>query len=144
MAARRSGTWRGRTLTRSAGEILRVAGNPSTLRERAMYVTNVLLPGGTEIKTRGDTRPRWSTEHIGFDQPTIEEVRAAAEAAEGIFRVWMREQPGGFRGELPLTASARAAQAAWDPANNVVRQCIAPNQHGPLRLIRCGQSARAQ
>ena len=48
------------------GATVRVAGHPSRIRN-SLYVTNLLLPSGTEIKTRGNVQPRWSSEHIGFD-----------------------------------------------------------------------------
>ena len=67
------------------GDIVRVAGNPSARRGNSMYVTNVLLPNGIEIKMRGNPEPRWSNELIGFDLPVVEEIRAAADEAQGIF-----------------------------------------------------------
>ena len=109
------------------GDVVRVAGNPSTRQQNAMYVTNVLLPNGTEINTRGRPEPRWSDDVIGFDPPDVEAIRAAAGEAEGIFRVWWgeEEQEFMFPAELPLTASARAALEAWDPADHLTHQCVA-------------------
>jgi hypothetical protein len=42
------------------GDTVTFAGNPSTRRERRMYVTNVLLPDGTEIALRASAQPRWA------------------------------------------------------------------------------------
>lgn len=107
------------------GDVVRVAGNPSTRRGNSMYVTNVLLPNGTEINMRGTPEPRWSGELIGFDRPVVEEIRAAAGEAEGIFRVWWNEETRRFPRDLPLTSAARAAQDAWDPADHLTLQCVA-------------------
>lgn len=114
------------------GDSVRVAGNPAANGDRDLYVTNVLLPSGTEIRTRGDTYPRWSTEHIGFERPVIEELRASADEAQGIFRVWMAEESRGFGADLPLTSAARNARAAWDPADNLTMQCVAGGMPGVM------------
>lgn len=94
------------------GDVVRVAGHPSRRRD-SMYLTNVLLTNGTEIRTRGDTEPRWSSEHIGFDPRAPEEGRAIDQEAEGIFRVWMPAERV-RNTDLPLTDAARAAKASWD------------------------------
>ena len=94
------------------GDIVRIAGHPSR-RRSSMYLTNVLLQNGTEIKARGDTEPRWSTENIGFEQPTVATRPINDEEADGIFRVWVPAER--FRNpNLPLTDTARADKEAWD------------------------------
>jgi len=118
------------------GDTVKVAGNPSSRRVRTMFVTNVLLPSGTEIRTRGNTTPRWSAAHVGFDEPIVDDIRAGAEAATGLFRVWMSES-GGFPRDLPLTPTARETQVAWDdPADDLTRQCIAPGMPGAMSVSR--------
>ena len=116
------------------GDTIRVAGHASTRRTNNMSITNVLLPNGTEISTRGNPEPRWSTEHIGFVRTSAEEVVAAAGEGQGLFRVWMSAAPGGYPAELPLTAAARAARAAYDPANDPTMQCIASGMPAAMRL----------
>ena len=108
-----------------AGVTVRVAGHPSRSRN-SLYVTNVLLPDGTEIKTRGNTRPRWSSEHIGFDNdPFLAEPPASAsDGSEGIFRVWLRERRTGFPSDLPLTLEARQASSGWSRADDPTLKCI--------------------
>ena len=44
----------------SVGDIVRVAGNASTIRPNNLSVSNLLLPSGTEISIRGRTQPRCS------------------------------------------------------------------------------------
>jgi len=117
------------------GDVVRVAGNPSMRRDNSMYVTNVLLPSGTEINMRGTPEPRWSAERIGFDPPVVEEIRAAAGEAEGIFRVWMEEETRPFPADLPLTPSASAAEEAWDPADHLTLQCVAGGMPGVMTRV---------
>ena len=116
------------------GDTVRVAGNPSRRRERTMFVTNVLLANGTEIRTRGDTAPRWSEEHIGFSEVVLANVQAAAKKTTGIFRVWINTGNEEFSSDLPLTAAARAAQAAWDPADNLNSRCISAGMPAAMRM----------
>jgi hypothetical protein len=111
------------------GDSVTVAGHPSRRTERILYVTNVLLPSGVEIRTRGEsTQPRFSEATLGFDETDVEAARAAVAGQRGIFRVWMIDTPdpiGRDVDDFPLTATARAAQEAWDPAENLVLKCIA-------------------
>ncbi len=118
----------------NVGDIVRVAGNRSTLRPNNMSVSNLLLPNGTEISIRGNPAPRWSTERIGFERTTVQEVLAAAGQGQGLFRVWMSAGPGGFPAQLPLTTAARAALAAWNPADDPTMQCISSGMPAAMRL----------
>jgi len=118
------------------GAMVRVAGHPSRSRN-SLYVTNLLLPDGTEIKTRGNTRPRWSSDHIGFDNdPFLSEAPTrSADEAEGIFRVWLRERPSRFSSELPLTPDAREASSAWTQANDPTLKCISGGMPGVMTRL---------
>ncbi len=108
------------------GATVRVAGHPSRIRN-SLYVTNLLLPNGTEIKTRGNVQPRWSSEHIGFDNDPFlsEPSNQAADNAESLFRVWLRDGRGGFPSDLPLTPEALEASSAWTRADDLTLRCIA-------------------
>ncbi|HEY5624377.1 MAG TPA: DUF6152 family protein [Gammaproteobacteria bacterium] len=108
------------------GVTVRVAGHPSRWRN-SLYVTNLLLPDGTEIKTRGDAQPRWSSEHIGFDNdPLLADAPIPEiDGSLGIFRVWLRRGRGGFAPNLPLTAAARDAASDHAEADNPNARCIA-------------------
>ena len=108
------------------GASVRVAGHPSRSRN-SLYVTNLLLPNGTEIKTRGNVQPLWSTEHIGFDNDPLfaEPPIQATDSADGLFRVWLRDRPGWFPDDLPLTSEAREASSSWTVADDLSMQCIA-------------------
>jgi hypothetical protein len=108
------------------GATVKVAGHPSRLRN-SLYVTNLLLPNGTEIKTRGNVQPRWSSEHIGFDNDPFLSAppRQASGNAEGLFRVWLREGRSGFPPDLPLTPEALESSSAWTREDDLTLKCIA-------------------
>ena len=118
------------------GGTIRVAGHPSR-SGNGLYVTNVLLPGGTEIRTRGNTEPRWSTQHIGFDNDPLytEPSLDVADGSQGLFRVWLRRQGSAFPSDLPLTPEAQAVQAAWDSADDLTMQCIAGGMPGAMTRV---------
>jgi len=117
------------------GDTLRVAGHASGRRERAMFVTNVLLPNGTEIRTRGEAEPRWSTDNIGFARVDLGKIQSAAGDATGIYRVWMNRTSAWFADDdLPLTPTARASHSGWNPEDNLNRRCIAPGMPAAMRM----------
>lgn len=125
------------------GDTVTFAGNPSTRRERRMYVTNVLLTDQTELVLRANAAPRWSPERYRSHlQATIDPERAAADHAEGIFRVWV---PTAYRTpdwarDPPLTAAARAAWRAFDPVrDDPVLNCRLPGM--PQVITRSGRFA---
>lgn len=118
------------------GGTIRVAGHPSR-SGNGLYVTNVLLPDGIEIRTRGNTEPRWSTQHIGFDNDPLytEPSLDVADGSQGIFRVWLRRQGSAFPSDLPLTPDAQAVQAAWNAADDLTMQCVAGGMPGVMTRV---------
>ncbi len=113
----------------TAGTRVRVAGPPSKVAENVMEVSHVLLPDGREVLLHTGLPPRWSEDTIErvleeFDEDT---VRAAEAKADGMFRVWSRTgegvRPVFWLASYPLTASAHAAQAAWDPLTEIDTGC---------------------
>jgi len=125
------------------GDRVTFAGNPSSRRERHMYVTNVLLPDGTEIVLRANAAPRWSKDrYLSHLQATVDPARAAADRGEGIFRVWVptASKTPDWAGDPPLTDSARAAWAAFDPVrDDPVLNCRPPGM--PQVITRSGRFA---
>jgi hypothetical protein len=118
-----------------AGDRVRVAGNPSRRREQTLYLTNVLLPSGTEIRMRGEsTAPRWATRTAGFVAPARADASEQALAARGLFRVWLRPagEPSQPVADLPLTPAARAALERWEPADDPALECVAPGMPGAM------------
>lgn len=100
------------------GTTVRFAGNPSTRRNRHMYVTNVLMPDGQEILLRTTSVPRWSEDIISIrGGAAIDPKQAAADRPQGIFRTWVPagSQAPDWTADPPLTAQARASRDAYDP-----------------------------
>ena len=96
---------------------VRAAGWASRTRP-SMRVTNMLLPGGTEVLLAGADGNRWSDDYAG------ELINPRVNRAErDFFRVWSVENPGTFgqtreQSEIRLTAAAQArigSGAAIDP-----------------------------
>ncbi|MFL2554895.1 MAG: DUF6152 family protein [Candidatus Rariloculaceae bacterium] len=106
------------------GNRVRLAGSAGRLSEHAMWVTNILLPSGEEVLL--SARPRWSEKTLGEDLRS--EVTGDTEL--GIFRVWTSAHwnDGGrlWNRNYPLTESARAIRAAWDPIKDDVTADCAP------------------
>jgi len=118
------------------GDKLRVAGHPLRRGGNSMYLTNVLLPDGLEIRTRGeDTEPRWSQLNAGFQQVDLESVKAAADEETGLFRVWMSRERKSFPGDLPLTPEARSYRESWNPADSLIERCVTPGMPAVMRYI---------
>ena len=125
------------------GDTVTFAGNPSTRRERRMYVTNVLLKDRTELVLRANAPPRWSPEHyLSHRQAAVDPARAAADRPEGIFRVWLptTSKTPDWASDPPLTAAARAAWRAYDAVrDDPVIDCTPPGM--PQVITRSGRYA---
>jgi hypothetical protein len=126
-----------------AGDTVTFAGNPSTRRERRMYVTNVLLEDQTEIVLRANAKPRWSPErYLSHLQATVDPARAAADRGDGIFRVWLpvAAKTPEWAADPPLTEAARAAWLAYDAIrDDPVIDCTPPGM--PQVITRSGRYA---
>jgi hypothetical protein len=125
------------------GDVVTFAGNPSTRRERHMYVTNVLLENRTEVVLRANAKPRWEPDrHLSHLQATIDPARVAADRGDGIFRVWLpiAAKTPDWAADPPLTASARAAWQAYDAIrDDPVIDCTLPGM--PQVITRSGRYA---
>ncbi len=105
------------------GEMVKVAGNPARRSDvNAMFVQNILLPSGEEWVFKFGASPadlRWSDRLMGTTEKWFASEGEASEAERGIFRVWSTTLSGGAgslgRPSYPLTESARAAVAKFDP-----------------------------
>jgi hypothetical protein len=125
------------------GDTVRFAGNASTRRDRRMYVTNVLLPSGTELVLRANAAVRWSPERfLSHRQATIDPARAAADRAEGLFRVWLptTSVTPDWASDPPLTPAARAKWQSYDATrDDPVIDCRPPGM--PQVITRSGRYA---
>lgn len=115
----------------SAGTHVRVAGPPSKVADLAMEASHVLLPDGREVLLHTGRPPRWTDNTLERAEADFDEaaVRAARATANGIFRVWSRtglagdDRPPFWLDRYPLTASARAVAATWDPVTQIETGC---------------------
>lgn len=128
----------------AAGTRVKVAGNGGRQADNVLWLTNMLLPSGEEILFGAAVRPRWSQQTIGRD---IRSAVAADSQNLGIFRVWtnVTSPPAFWGNNLPLTPSAAAARAAFDPVADEPTANCAPKgmpfimeQPYPMELVRDG------
>jgi hypothetical protein len=128
----------------AVGNRVKVAGNGGRDADDVMWLTNMMLPSGREILFGAAVRPRWSQETIGSD---IRSSVTADTQGLGLFRVWTNAtNPVAFWGtDLPLTASAAAARAAFDPQTDEPTAGCAPKgmpfimeQPYPMEFVRDG------
>lgn len=101
------------------GTRVRLAGSAGKRSDRAMWVTNMLLPSGEEVLL--SARPRWSQDTIGEDLRS----KVAENTELGIFRVWTSAGRL-WNAEYPLTAHALATRSAWDPIEDETTADCAP------------------
>jgi hypothetical protein len=128
----------------AAGTRVKVAGNGGRVANNVLWLTNMMLPSGQEILFGAAVRPLWSQQTIGHD---VRSAVAADSEGLGLFRVWtnVTNPPTFWGGPLPLTASARAAQASFDPIRDEPTANCAPKgmpfimeQPYPMQLVREG------
>ena len=127
----------------AVGQTVTLAGYPSRRSDSEMYAINMLLPDGREVLL--DTPvARWSTNTIGTGTDFTPGTRGA-DPSLGIFRVWSTDGSRLWRSDdLPLTAEARAAQAAFNPLDNPFTGCTRKgvpgimNQPNPMEIAEEG------
>jgi len=128
----------------AVGDLVSFAGNPSTRRDRRIYVTNVLLDDGREILLRGNAQARWAPERVINTQvsatpPAI----AAADSRPGLFDkvlVPTRGPAPAWLSDPPLTEAAKRGRAAYDAVtDDPVLGCVSPGM--PRVMTRSGPYA---
>ena len=140
---------RGLTSDRLAvGDKVRVAGWPSTRRDRYLQVNHVLLPDGVELLVGGVREPRWSGRSAG-GATVASTKKPAAALGDSIFRVWSQGTPAWFfagRSNYQLNKAATAAVARWDDiTDNPLTKCIAPGMPAlmgnpyPMEFVQAGR-----
>lgn len=127
------------------GDIVRFAGNPSTRRDRRMYITNILLPDGREVSLRTGATPRWAAERFVETSPPVgPPTEATAAAADGsffdkVFAPTRGPAPAWLR-DPPLTDEARVKRASYDAVlDDPVLGCVSPGM--PRVMTRSGPYA---
>ena len=130
------------------GDMVRVAGWPSTRRDRYLQVNHVLLPDGVELLVGGVREPRWSGRTAG-GAVVAGIKKLAAASGDSIFRVWSQGTPAWFfagRSNYQLNRSAAAAAAKWDDiTDNPLTRCVAPGMPAlmgnpyPMEFVQVGR-----
>jgi hypothetical protein len=130
------------------GDMVRVAGWPSTRRDRYLQVNHVLLPDGVELLVGGVREPRWSG-RIAGGAVVAGTKKPAAALGDSIFRVWSQGTPAWFfagRSNYQLNRSATAAAAKWDDiTDNPLTRCVAPGMPAlmgnpyPMEFVQVGR-----
>jgi hypothetical protein len=126
------------------GDVVTFAGNPSTRRERRMYVTNLLVADGREILLRGNVTARWvSGDRVVSTDPSFTKTPAASADNRFFGRVFVPMREGkapAWVGNPPLTPTARTKQAAYDEVvDDPVLGCVSPGM--PRVMLRSGPYA---
>jgi hypothetical protein len=129
----------------AVGDIVSFAGNPSTRKDRRMYITNVLLPDGREIMLRGGAQARWAPERFVDTSPPLgpatEDVVAAADGSffDKVLAPTRGPRPD-WLNNPPLTDRARERRAEYDAVlDDPVLGCVSPGM--PRVLTRSGPYA---
>ena len=114
--------------TVAIGDETRVAGAPGTRGVKAVWATHIQTSGGEEFGIADRPYPpRWA-EASSAPEISPSAAAAAAETANGIFRVWNSVRGFGGSIEPPaLTAEAQALKDQWDQAvDDPGLRCEAP------------------
>jgi hypothetical protein len=117
------------------GDRVRVAGNPGKRLKTEIFAHNVLLPDGREVVLQPGSSARWSKRTVGSSATWLASAGKTTDPKRGIFRVWSTSLSTPFlfpeiEGNkpvatlYPLTATARAALARFDPvADSPIANC---------------------
>lgn len=132
----------------AVGDLVRVAGWPSTRRDRYLQVNHVLLPDGVELLVGGTREPRWSGRTAG-SAVVVDTRKVAAARGDSLFRIWSQGSGAWFfagRSNYQLNTSAAAAVATWDDiADNPLTKCVAPGMPAlmgnpyPMEFVQVGR-----
>jgi hypothetical protein len=114
------------------GDRVRLAGQSSLRGLPEMFAQNLLLDSGEEVLLRAVSTPYWpaglrgALHERGIDEERAEEGRRTA---DGIYRIWspIFDDPDAYplysAGVSPLTESAQALKARWDPRASPFTAC---------------------
>jgi hypothetical protein len=114
------------------GTTIRVRGNPGRRNARALWVSNILLPNGTELLAAPGAQAHWgsSSRTVGdaSDFFVAGDRKLPAGSARSFFRVWSPlisafPRP---RGTPSLTDEGRRAQSRYEGGQQAVADCEVP------------------
>jgi hypothetical protein len=133
----------------SVGATIRARGNPGRRNPRAIYVSNILLPNGTELLASPGAQPHFGARSTVGDASTflVAGNQALPEGSErSIFRIWS-PLISGFprpRGPAVLTDEGRRLQSRYDSGEQAVADCEVPGMPFammspyPIEIVREG------
>lgn len=115
--------------TVAVGDQVRIWGPRAKFEPHAMRAYNILLANGEEVvmMPQASATRHWADHALLPVISALEnvDVSESIEQADGIFRVWAYGRITLVNAELPLTAAAAAAKAAYNPVtDDPVMQCI--------------------
>jgi hypothetical protein len=124
------------------GDRIDVSGFAGRDGRKVMFANKIASATGEDVPLGADITQRYAR-----PEQVAAGLALDAGPASDIFRVWVPlavPNTGAGRGSFPLTDAARAARAAWDPADDPVLQCIPPGMPAamdnpyPIRFERRG------
>jgi hypothetical protein len=114
----------------AVGSTIRVRGNPGRRNARALWVSNILLPNGTELLAAPGAQAHWGSKTVGdaTDFFVAGERKLPAGSERSFFRVWSPlisafPRP---RGTPTLTDEGRRAQSRYEGGQQAVGDCEVP------------------
>jgi Family of unknown function (DUF6152) len=112
------------------GATIRVRGNPGRRNARALWVSNILLPNGTELLAAPGAQAHWGSRTVGdaSDFFVAGDRKLPAGSARSFFRTWSPlisafPRP---RGAPPLSDEGRRAQTRYEGGQQAVGDCEVP------------------
>jgi hypothetical protein len=112
------------------GTTIRVLGNPGRRNARALWVSNILLPNGTELLAAPGAQAHWGSRTVGdaSDFFVAGDRKLPAGSGRSLFRIWSPlisafPRP---RGTPVLTDEGRRAQARYEGGRQAVADCEVP------------------
>ena len=113
------------------GSTIRVRGNPGRRDAHLLWVSNILLPSGTEILAAPGAQPHWGSKTVGDATDFFvagDNVKLPDGSPRSYFRVWSPlisafPRP---RGAPKLTAEGQRAQARYETGEQAVGDCEVP------------------
>jgi hypothetical protein len=112
------------------GATIRVRGNPGRRNARVLWVSNILLPNGTELLAAPGAQRHWGAKTVGdaTDFFVAGDLKLPAGSERSFFRTWsplisVFPRP---RGPASLTDEGRRAQARYEGGQQAVGDCEVP------------------
>ncbi len=112
------------------GTTIRVRGNPGRRNARTLWVSNILLPDGTELLAAPGAQPHWNSTGVGDASAffVAGDLKLPDGSARSFFRIWSPlisafPRP---RGTPVLTDEGRRAQARYEGGEQAVGDCEVP------------------